>query len=67
MTIHQGEICGLWEGAKSFQARVALGTKGGIIEIHLDSPSGQLIGTAKVNKTGNWSKWKTTSCKVNGV
>jgi len=38
-------------GPTSFEARVASATNGGNIEIRLDSPTGTLIGTCKVEGT----------------
>ncbi|MGA2853690.1 MAG: carbohydrate-binding protein, partial [Verrucomicrobiota bacterium] len=48
-------------GAKSFEARVASATKGGKIEIHLDSTNGTLVGTCIVSGTGGWQKRVTKS------
>lgn len=55
------------EGAKSFEARVATPYDGGNIEIHLDSLTGKLVGTCKVEKTGDWKKYVTKTCTVNGA
>ena len=55
------------KGAISFEARVASGTKGGNIELRLDSPSGTLVGTCVVSDTGGWQNWETRSCTVNGA
>ena len=52
------------KGAKSFQATVASATKGGTIEIRLDSKDGPLLGSCLVSNTGDWQKWKTLTCKV---
>jgi uncharacterized protein (TIGR03790 family) len=54
-------------GAKTFRARVASAGSGGNIEIHLDSPTGTLIGTCAVPVTGGWQKWTTASCSLNGA
>jgi hypothetical protein len=40
---------------------------GGNIAIHLDSPTGTLIGTATVTSTGSWSTWTTVSCNLSGA
>lgn len=56
-------------GATSFKANVA-STVGGQIEIRLDSPTGQVIGTLQVNPTGGnqtWSLRETTVNRVTGV
>lgn len=55
------------EGAKSFEARVATPYDGGNIEIHLDSLTGKLVGTCKVEKTGDWQKYVTKTCTVSGA
>jgi arabinoxylan arabinofuranohydrolase len=46
---------------------VASGTKGGNIELRLESPSGTLVGTCAVSGTGGWQDWETKSCTVNGT
>ncbi len=53
-------------GAKSFKANVA-STVGGKIEIHLDSPEGQLIGTLNVSPTGGAQTWQTVETDVTDV
>lgn len=50
-----------------FQARVGSLAYGGIIEIHLDQPDGELIGTCQAPRTGGWHKWETVSCPVAAV
>jgi hypothetical protein len=54
-------------GAESFEARVASATKGGKIELRLDSTNGTLVGTCKVRGTGGWQTWVNKSCKVSGA
>ncbi len=54
-------------GAKSFEARVASASKGGRIELRLDSTNGTLVGTCKVPGTGGWQTWVTKSGKVRGA
>ncbi|URZ09308.1 glycoside hydrolase family 43 protein [Clostridium felsineum] len=54
-------------GAASFDARVASNTNGGNIELHLDGPSGALIGSCHVNNTGGWQTWTTNSCNITGA
>ncbi|RKR81776.1 carbohydrate binding protein with CBM6 domain [Mucilaginibacter gracilis] len=51
-------------GAKSFTAAVASSTKGGYIEIHLDSPTGKLAGTCIVKNTGGDKNWANVSCDI---
>jgi arabinoxylan arabinofuranohydrolase len=52
------------KGATTFEANIA-SASGGKIEIHLDSPGGNLIGTCDVKNTGGLLSWETSSCKVN--
>jgi arabinoxylan arabinofuranohydrolase len=55
------------KGAKSFDANVASATSGGSIEIHVDSPTGKLLGTCVVKSTGGATNWTVQSCKVTKV
>jgi hypothetical protein len=55
----------------SFKARVAdAGTTnqypgvGGNINIHLDSPTGTLVGTCTVTSTGGWQTWTMVNCTL---
>lgn len=50
---------------KSFYANVAANTDGGMIEIHIDSPTGFLLGTLSVKSTGGLEIWGTQSVAVN--
>ena len=52
------------KGAKSFQANVASVSEG-TIEIHIDKPDGELLGTCEVRNTGGQQKWANFSAKVN--
>lgn len=54
-------------GMTSFMARVASAGAGGSLQIHLDSPSGTLIGTCTVPSTGGWQTWTTQTCKLKGA
>jgi fibronectin type 3 domain-containing protein len=54
-------------GANSFVARVASAGAGGNIEVHLDSPSGTLIGTCPVPGTGGWQTYVDAYCNLNGA
>ncbi|WP_196427458.1 RICIN domain-containing protein [Paenibacillus macerans] len=53
-------------GAASFKANVA-STVGGQIEIRLDSPTGQVIGTLNVTPTGGNQVWRLQETNVNRV
>ena len=55
------------KGAAKFMASVANSVNDSAIELHLDSESGPLIGTLKVNSTGGADKWETQSCDVSGA
>lgn len=54
-------------GMNAFVARVASVGVGGNIEIHLDSPSGTLIGTCLVPGTGDWQIYVNTYCNLSGA
>jgi arabinoxylan arabinofuranohydrolase len=54
-------------GALSFEASVASAGAGGSIELHLDSQTGQLIGTCTVPGTGGAQMWDSVSCDVTVV
>ena len=54
-------------GAAGFQARVSSATEGGSIELRLDSLSGPLVGTCKVDGTGGWQVFGDAKCLVDGV
>lgn len=54
-------------GANTFVARVASAGAGGQIEIHLDSPSGTLVGTCSVPGTGGWQTYVNAYCKLSGA
>lgn len=54
------------KGSKSFQANVA-SVSDGIIEMYLDSPEGELLGTCRVKDTGALQKWATFSTRTNKI
>ena len=54
-------------GAKTFEASVASTAAGGSIELHLDSPTGALIGTCAVPSSGGAQSWLKTTCDVSGA
>ena len=53
-------------GAGIFTASVASGSKGGMVELRLDMPDGELIGTLSVSYTGGWTQWKEESTNIIG-
>lgn len=55
------------EKTDKLELRCASATQGGIIEIRLDSPQGQVLGTAKVPHTGDWQQWKSFTAKLEPV
>ncbi len=54
-------------GTTTFLARVASANAGGNIVIHLDSPTGTVIGTCSAPGTGGWQTWTTQSCSLSGA
>ncbi len=52
------------KGASGIELRVASASEGGIIEVRLDSPEGELLGSCQVNSTGNWQSWTTVPAKI---
>ena len=54
-------------GINRFVARVASAGSGGNIQIHLDSPTGPLIGTCMVAVTGGWQTWADAYCPITGA
>lgn len=53
--------------ADRFKARVASESSGASIELHLDSPTGLLIGTLVVENTGGSTIWREQETPVSGV
>ena len=49
---------------EKLQIRAASATSGGIIEIRLDTPDGQLLGTCSVPNTGGWQSWSSFHAKI---
>ena len=43
---------------------VASETNGGIIELRLDAPDGELLGTCSVSNTGGWQSWTSVKAKI---
>ena len=58
------------KGAKTFQAAIAGAAPDAVIEIHLDTPTGTLLGSLKIKSTGGNNNWANQACdikKQNGV
>ena len=55
-------------GITAFTARIASANSGSYnIVLHLDSPTGTVIGTCTFGGTGGWQTWQTASCNLNGA
>lgn len=50
--------------ATAFSTRVASATAGGNIVIHLDSPTGSVIGTCVVPPTNGWQTYASQTCSI---
>lgn len=55
------------EGAATFTAMVASASDGGVIELRLNDPEGQLIGTLEVPSTNGWNHWIEVTTDVSGA
>ena len=51
----------------TFEAIVSSAAYGGIIDICLDSPEGEIIGKCIVSPTGGWEQWQTFACEIKKV
>jgi len=49
------------------EIRAASVTTGGVIEIHLDTPDGDLLGACPVPNTGGWQSWRSFTTKIRPV
>jgi hypothetical protein len=47
--------------------RVFSESDGRLMELRVGSTEGKLIGTLKVNRTGNWPEWGWAECDISGV
>jgi len=52
------------QGTERVEFRVASATVGGIIELRLDNPKGDLLGTCAVEPTGDWQAWTSRAAKI---
>jgi alpha-L-arabinofuranosidase len=55
------------QGTEQIEIRAASATDGGIIEIRLDSPSGELLGNCPVPNTSDWQSWASFNARVKPV
>ncbi len=51
-------------GVGSVDVRVASGGSGGMIEFHVNGPTGPLIAQAQIPVTGGWQTWTTATAPV---
>ncbi len=51
-------------GTQQIEIRAASDTSGGLIEIRLGTPQGQLLGTCSVPNTGDWQSWSSFRAKI---
>ena len=51
-------------GAYTFTVNASALREGGYIDLYLDSLNGELIGSCKIENTGDWEAWRDFSCDV---
>lgn len=56
-----GQNCG------EIKIRSASATRGGVIEVRLNEPDGELLGTCKVPNTGGWQSWSSFSARIKPI
>lgn len=49
----------------SLYLQVATLAKGGMVEVYLDKPDGELLGTAMITNTGDWEQFSVFALKLN--
>jgi alpha-N-arabinofuranosidase len=54
-------------GTDQMEIRAASASGGGIIEIRLDQPDGELLGTCTVPNTGDWQDWASFQARIKPV
>jgi alpha-L-arabinofuranosidase len=52
---------------EQIEIRAASASGGGIIEIRLDQPAGELLGTCPVPNTGDWQSWVSFPARIKPV
>lgn len=52
---------------EQIEIRAASATDGGIIELRLNTPDGELLGTCAVANTGDWQSWSSFNAKIKPV
>lgn len=53
--------------AEQIEIRAASAAEGGIIELRLDQPDGELLGTCTIPNTGDWQQWASFPAKIKPV
>lgn len=72
-SIHDGDYIKIRDvdfgakGASKFTALTSSRYHGGNIELRLDSPEGELIGTLQTSYTGEWDNWEPFSTNISGA
>ncbi len=54
-------------GTEQMVIRAASVTNGGTIEMRLDAPDGELLGSCRVPNTGGWQSWRSFESKIKPV
>ncbi|MDQ1256636.1 MAG: alpha-L-arabinofuranosidase, partial [Candidatus Hydrogenedentes bacterium] len=57
----------LGEKTEMLEIRAASATNGGTIEVRLDAPDGELLGSCSVPNTGGWQSWSSFKTKIEPV
>jgi len=57
----------LGQRTEQMEIRAASEASGGIIEIRLDAPDGELLGACSVPNTGGWQSWRSFNAKIKPV
>ncbi len=57
----------LGQATEQMEIRAASATDGGIIEVRLDAPGGELLGTCSVPNTGGWQSWSSFNVRFKPV
>jgi alpha-N-arabinofuranosidase len=61
------ESVDLGQRAARIEIRAASATSGGVIEIRLDAPDGEILGTCSVPNTGGWQSWSSFHAKIKPI
>lgn len=61
-TLYRGVDFG--QGAEAIELRVASATIGGVIQIRLGGPRGEVIGQGRVESTGDWQRWVSITANI---